>query len=183
MILHTRTILTSAATHQHNRMLLHIVALAGDISRNNLPTAQPNPRNLPLPRVRLLRLRRAHAQAHALHLGSVDERGRCGFARALLGAAAAQDLVVGCVEGGCGGEGAAGEDAGESGGGGGGEEGAGWRGEAEEGGEEFGGHCCGLVGGLLGGLARLVCYRFGSLEGRGSEVLVVRAREWTQDGI
>ena len=85
-------------------MLLHIVALTGDISRNNLPTAQSNPSNFPLARVRLLGLRGAHAQTHAFHLWSVDERGRGGFAGALLGSAAAEDLVVGCGEGGGGGE-------------------------------------------------------------------------------
>jgi hypothetical protein len=101
-----------------------------NISRNNLPTAQPHPRNLPLARVRLLGLRGTHAQAHALHLRPVDERGRCGFARALLGSAAAQDLVVGCVEGGSGGERAAGEDGGLRESCRGGEEGTGCRGEA-----------------------------------------------------
>jgi hypothetical protein len=136
MILHTRTILTPASTHQHNRMLLHIVALTGDISRNNLPTAQSHPRNFPLARVRFLGLRGAHAQAHAFHLGPVDERGRCGFAGALLGSAAAQDLVVGCIESGCGGERP--ESGSPQGGGGGGWEDGGGGGEDAVG-------CCGEV--------------------------------------
>jgi hypothetical protein len=102
-----------------------------NVRRNNLPTAQPDPRNFPLARVWLLGLRRAHAQAHAFHLWPVDERGRCGFACALLRSAAAQDLIVSGIESGCGGEGAAGEDGGSGGGGGrGGEDGAGCRGEA-----------------------------------------------------
>lgn len=42
MILHTRTILTSASTHQHNRMLLHIVSYAKTV-RTSLPnTRSPN---------------------------------------------------------------------------------------------------------------------------------------------
>jgi hypothetical protein len=102
MILHTRTILTPASPHQHNRMLLHIMSLTRNISRNNLATAQSDPRNFALARIRFLGFRGSHAQTHAFHFGAVDERWRCGFARALLGSAAAEDLVVGCVESGCG---------------------------------------------------------------------------------
>jgi hypothetical protein len=99
-----------------------------NIRRNNPPTAQPDPRNLPLARVGLLGLRSPDPQANALHLWPVDERGRCRLSRCLLGPAAAQDLIVGCIESGCGGECAAGEDSGGGGGDwrrGGGKEGAG----------------------------------------------------------
>jgi Sec7-like guanine-nucleotide exchange factor len=74
MILHTRTILTPASAHQHNRMLLHIMSLARNISRNNFPTAQSDPRNFALAGIRFLGLRGSHSQTHAFHFGAVDKR-------------------------------------------------------------------------------------------------------------
>jgi hypothetical protein len=85
-------------------MLLHIMSFARNIRRNNLATAQPDPCDFPLAGIRFLGLRGAYSQTHAFHLWTVHERWRCGFARALLGSAAAEDLVVGRIEGGCGGE-------------------------------------------------------------------------------
>jgi hypothetical protein len=75
-ILHTRTILSTTTTNQNNTVLLDIVAYENnfvlaiplfqsncnnltftrDISRNNLPGTQAHTSNLPLTRVRLLRL-------------------------------------------------------------------------------------------------------------------------------
>jgi hypothetical protein len=90
-------------------MLLHIMPLTRNIRRDDFSTAQSYSGDFALAGIGLLGLRGADSQTHAFHLRTVDERWRCGFARTLLGAAAAEDLVVCCFEGGYGGEGAAGE--------------------------------------------------------------------------
>jgi len=160
MILHTRTILTSPSSHQHHRMLLHIVTyhpassapthyphlsvlyqhtFTRNIRRNNLPTTQPHPSHLPLARIWLLRLRRPYSYTYTLHLWSVHQGRRGRLSSALSASAAAQDLVVGRLW--CGGRGEASSGLAEREGcGGGGEERTGCGGEAEEGGEQFGGH-------------------------------------------
>lgn len=61
VIFHTRAILRTSSTHEYNRMLLHIVTFTRNIRRNNPPTTQPHSCNLPLPRIRLLRLCSSHS--------------------------------------------------------------------------------------------------------------------------
>ena len=70
-----------------------------NISSNNPPITQPNPRNLPLSRVRLLRLSNANSDTHTLHLRTIFQLRRRRFAGSLGDAAAAEDLVVCCVLG------------------------------------------------------------------------------------
>lgn len=124
VILHTRTILSSAATNKNHTVLLDIVTytksafhsflsylpptptkpqgkkkkkihtLTRNVSRNNLATTQPNSRRLPLPRVRLLRLRNTSLQANALHLRPVHQRRRPRSPRALRNSASTTDLVA-----------------------------------------------------------------------------------------
>lgn len=103
-------------------MLLHIVSLTRDIAVYHTSCTQSNSRRLALSRVRLLWLRDADFQAHALKLWCAGCRhGWRGLFTCALGLAAAiGDLVECCEDGGCGGEGA---DWGE---GGGGERGDGW---------------------------------------------------------
>ena len=127
MVLHTRTILSSSATNKNNTMLLDIVTyptsssqslsqftwagignakgkksrrehtLPRNISRNNLPTTQPNSRRLPLPRIRLLGLRNPRFQANTLHLRPVHERRRPRSPRTLRNPAPPAHLVVCCL--------------------------------------------------------------------------------------
>ena len=53
-------------------MLLDIVALAGDVGRDDLAARQPHAGGLSLARVGLLRPRDAHLHAHALEHGRFD---------------------------------------------------------------------------------------------------------------
>lgn len=91
MVLHTRTILRSSTSYHYNRMLLYIVpcnaisscqftplsppmlchTFTRNICRNDFPSTQSHPRNLPLPRIWFLRLRCADFQTHTFQLGSV----------------------------------------------------------------------------------------------------------------
>lgn len=64
----------SVSTYIPRLKCLHLLTFSWNVCRDNLPTAQPDPRNLALPRVGLLRLRRTHTQAHTLHLRSVGQR-------------------------------------------------------------------------------------------------------------
>jgi len=85
-------------------MLLHIMALAGDIRRDHPPRAQPHPARLALPRIRLLGLRDADLQTYALHLGPVDECRGGLLAERLRLAAFAHHLHECCRGVGCAGE-------------------------------------------------------------------------------
>lgn len=95
MIPHTRTILRPAAAHQHDRVLLDIVALARDVGGDDGARRQLDTRRLALARVGLLGPHDAHAQAHALlrRVVRVGQRRRDGVAGALALARAAEDLV------------------------------------------------------------------------------------------
>lgn len=48
MVAHTGTILTAAASHQHDAMLLDVVALAGDVGRDVLAAAEAHTGRLSL---------------------------------------------------------------------------------------------------------------------------------------
>lgn len=95
MILHPRTILRAPAPYHDHRMLLYIMPLALNIRRYASAGAQPDPGELALRGIRLLRLHGANAQAYPLHLGPVLERWRCAAPRLLWLPAALEDLVEG----------------------------------------------------------------------------------------
>lgn len=116
MVPHAGAVLGAAAAHQHDAVLLDVVALAGYVGGDEGAARELDARRLALARVGLLGAHDADAQAHALERGRarVGERGGHGVARALALADAAQDLVE---RGGAGGRG------GKRGGGGGGEDG------------------------------------------------------------
>lgn len=101
MIPHTRTILTAAASDQHDGMLLDVVPLAGDVRRDRPSGRQPDSGRLALARVGLLGARDADLEADALALRGEDLReGRGdGVAGSLGFAAAAEDLVECCALG------------------------------------------------------------------------------------
>lgn len=77
MVPHTGTVLTPPSTHQDDAVLLDVVALAGDVRRDDLAGREPDTRRLALARVGLLGPRDAHLYAHALHEGALllGERG------------------------------------------------------------------------------------------------------------
>src|ERR1700753_138198 len=68
-----RTVFYSATTHQDHRVLLQVVALAGDVRRHLDLAGQLDARHLPKRRVRLLRSRGVHASAHATALRAALE--------------------------------------------------------------------------------------------------------------
>jgi len=69
---HTGTILGSAAAHEHDAVLLDVVALAGDVGRDHLAVGQAHTGSLALTRVGLLGLLDADLDADALELGRLD---------------------------------------------------------------------------------------------------------------
>lgn len=71
MVPHTGTILTPASPHQDDAVLLDVVALTGDVRRDDLAGREPDTRRLALARVGLLGPRDAHLHAHALHEGAL----------------------------------------------------------------------------------------------------------------
>src|SRR5712664_745938 len=76
VIAHTRQILHAAAAHQHDRVLLQVMADTGNISRHFNRIRQANARHLAQRRVRFLRRLRVHANAHAPLLRTARQRGR-----------------------------------------------------------------------------------------------------------
>src|SRR5882762_5756169 len=76
VIPHARQILHAASAHQHDRVLLQIVADAGNIRRHFNRIRQANARHLAQCRVRLLRRLRVHANAHAAFLRTACQRRR-----------------------------------------------------------------------------------------------------------
>lgn len=68
------------------------------------PTTQPNLRDLPLRRIRFLRLHRRYLEANAFQLRAVFERGRDALAGAACRAGGAEDLHQGREAGSRGGE-------------------------------------------------------------------------------
>lgn len=91
-------------------MLLHIMSFTGDISRHHSPTTQSYPSSLAFSGVGLFGFCNSGLEADALHFGSVSECWGTATAGALFFAAAAADLVVGCVDSRGGGEFAGGGD-------------------------------------------------------------------------
>src|SRR5207249_467347 len=83
-----------AAANQHNRVLLEVVALAGDVGTDLLPVRQPNARNLPQSRIRLTRRIGVHASADAPLLRRALQRRALGLALCAL-AALADELIDG----------------------------------------------------------------------------------------
>lgn len=98
MILDTRTILSTTPTNLNDTVLLDIMSLTRDNGGNDLPRTQPHTGRLALARIRLLRLRDAGLQTHALQRRVVFQRGRARASRTLALATAALHLVVGCPD-------------------------------------------------------------------------------------
>jgi len=92
MVPHTGTVLTPAAAHQHDRVLLDVVPLSGDVGGDGPPRGEPDTGRLALARVGLLGPRDADLEADALALRGEDLRegrgdgvaGSLGFAAALV---------------------------------------------------------------------------------------------------
>src|SRR5947209_9441502 len=72
-------VLDPPATHQDDRVLLQVVADAGDVGGDLDARGQPDTGDLPEGRVRLLRSRRLDLRANAPPLGAAPERGRLGL--------------------------------------------------------------------------------------------------------
>lgn len=72
MIPHTRTILGSAATHEHDTVLRDVVALAGDVGRDDLTRGKTDTGSLAFARVGLLGTRDADFDTHTLERGRLD---------------------------------------------------------------------------------------------------------------
>src|SRR5690242_9206140 len=65
VIAHARQVLHTAAAHEHDRVLLEVVALAGDVARDLGLVREADTRDLAEGGVRLLRRRRVDARADA----------------------------------------------------------------------------------------------------------------------
>src|SRR2546423_14481842 len=63
LVAHAREILDATAAHEHHRVLLEVVALAGDVGGDLHPVRQPDACDLAQGRVRLLRGRRVDTRA------------------------------------------------------------------------------------------------------------------------
>src|SRR5215210_3560536 len=103
LVAHARQILHAAAAHEHDGVLLQVVALTGDVGRDLGRARDPHTRDLAQRRVRLLRRRRVHARADAAALRCGDLllaalaglEARCGQLLRLGGAALADELARG----------------------------------------------------------------------------------------
>src|SRR6202171_4334594 len=76
VIPHSGQILHAAAAHQHDGVLLQVVADPGNIRRHLHPIRQANARHVAQRGVRFLRRLRVHANAHAPLLRAARQRGR-----------------------------------------------------------------------------------------------------------
>src|SRR5579875_782346 len=65
LVTETREVLDAAAAHEHHRVLLQVVALAGDVGADLHAVGQPDARDLAQRRVRLLGRGGVDAGAHA----------------------------------------------------------------------------------------------------------------------
>src|SRR5215831_15559891 len=74
VVSHTRKILHAAAANEHNRVLLQIVALAGDVTHHFVAVGETYLGHLAERRIGLLRRRGVDAGAHAPLLRAVRER-------------------------------------------------------------------------------------------------------------
>src|SRR3954453_20690632 len=85
-------VLHPAATHEHDRVLLQVVAHAGDVRRHLDLAAELHTSDLAQRRVRLLGGGGVHARAHAAPLRTSLQRRRLGLARLRLSALSDQLL-------------------------------------------------------------------------------------------
>src|SRR5690606_28049080 len=76
LVAHTGEVAHTAATHEHDRGLLQVVALARDVGRDLDAARQADASDLAEGGVRLLRGGRVHAGAHPTALGRALQR-RC----------------------------------------------------------------------------------------------------------
>src|SRR6266536_990913 len=80
LVADARQVLDAAAADKHDGVLLQVVALARDVGRDLHLVRQPNARDLPESRVRLLRRVGVDARADAAPLGRAGERRGLGLA-------------------------------------------------------------------------------------------------------
>src|SRR3954462_7241697 len=72
LVAHARQVLDATATDEHDRVLLEVVPLTGDVRRDLHAVGQPDAGHLAQGRVRLLRRGRVHAGAHPTLLRGRD---------------------------------------------------------------------------------------------------------------
>src|SRR4051812_34409228 len=72
LVAHARQVLDAAAADEHDRVLLQVVTLAGDVGGDLDAARDADAGDLPQRRVRLLGRGRVHARAHAAALGRGD---------------------------------------------------------------------------------------------------------------
>src|SRR5438445_2350737 len=72
LVAHAREVLDAPAAHEHDRVLLQVVTLAGDVRGDLNRARDAHARDLAQGGVRLLRRRRVHAGAHAAPLRRGD---------------------------------------------------------------------------------------------------------------
>src|SRR5436190_4734832 len=92
VVSHARQVLDAAAAHEHDAVLLQVVALAADVRNDLEPVRQPHLGDLAERRVRLLGRRRVDARANAAALGPALQRRRLRLDG--LGLAAMADELV-----------------------------------------------------------------------------------------
>src|SRR4051794_443447 len=90
LVAHAREVLHPAAAHEHHRVLLQVVAHAGDVGGHLDATGEPHASDLAQRRVRLLRRGRVHARAHPATLGRTLQRRGLGLLDLVLAALADQ---------------------------------------------------------------------------------------------
>src|SRR3954469_5328003 len=73
LVAHARQVLHAAAAHEHDGVLLQVVALARDVARDLHAVRQAPAGDLPQSRVRLLRRGGVHARAHPATLGRGED--------------------------------------------------------------------------------------------------------------
>src|SRR5262245_25776876 len=92
VVAHAGEVAHAAPAHEDDRVLLQVVALAGDVRGDLAPVRETDAGDLAQRRVRLLRGRRLHDEADAALLGARLQHGALGPA-AHLAAALAHQLV------------------------------------------------------------------------------------------
>src|SRR5579875_1491701 len=90
LVADTGKVLHPAATDEHDRVLLQVVADTRDVRRHLDAAGEPHPGDLAQRRVRLLGRRRVDARAHAAPLRAALEGRRLGLADLVLPALADQ---------------------------------------------------------------------------------------------
>src|SRR5207245_2725109 len=90
LVADAREVLHPAAAHEHDRVLLQVVADARDVGGDLDPAGEPHARDLAERGVGLLRRRRVDARAHPAALRAALQRGGLGLADLVLPALADQ---------------------------------------------------------------------------------------------